>query len=221
MIPTAALDTVLSCCVREERVDYRMLAADPGPLRRYLSAAAMASPERFGRAEQMAFWINTYNACVLEGVLRRPGIKSVLDSVPGQRGFFHEERRIGGRDVTLDVVERDILRKGFHDPRVHFVLNCASASCPRLPAHPLTAGQLDSTLDAAVRRFLADPTKNRREEEGRLELSAIFDWYRSDFVATAGSLQAFVARYWSQGKRPPANPEIRFLPYDWSLNGTW
>src|SRR5262245_18777915 len=90
VVPTAALDTVLVRFAHEGQVDYRSLAADPGALRRYLAAAATARPGSYGRSEQMAFWINTYNARVLDAVLRRPGIESVLDSVPGLPGFFRE-----------------------------------------------------------------------------------------------------------------------------------
>lgn len=221
VVPTASLDSTLARWVHGGRVDYRALAADSGPLRRYLAAAAGAAPERFGRAEQMAFWINTYNARALDGVIRRPGLKSVLDSTAGLPGLFREQRRSGGRDLSLDEIERTILRHGFREPRIHFVLNCASASCPPLPGRALIASTLDSTLNAAARRFLGDRSKNRWGQDRRLELSSIFDWYREDFVAAAGSIAAYVARYWSQGARPTTAAEIRFLPYDWSLNGTW
>src|SRR5262249_37950320 len=129
VVATAALDTVLVRFAHEGRVDYRSLAADPGALHRYLAAAATARPGGYGRSEQMAFWINTYNARVLDAVLRRPGLKSVLDSVAGLPGVFREGRPSGGQTISLDQIER-MLRESFRDARAHFVLNCASASCP-------------------------------------------------------------------------------------------
>ena len=80
---------------------------------------------------------------------------------------------------------------------------------------------LERALDEAARRFLADRGKNRWGADGTLELSSIFDWYRNDFVAAAGSVQAYVARHWTQGPKPTASTPLRFLLYDWSLNGAW
>lgn len=220
-VSSAALDTVLARHVRGGRVDYDALARDRGPLDRYLAAAARAEPDAWPRDEQVAFWVNTYNARVLAGVLAHPGLKSVLDvgkhlGVP-TLGFFHEKRTTAGRPLSLDDIEHGILRARFHEPRLHFVLNCASASCPELPARALRAATLDSSLDAAARAFLRDPVRNRLDGERGLELSSIFKWYRGDFEAAAGSLPAFVARYATV--RP--NRVVRFIGYDWSLNGQW
>jgi hypothetical protein len=158
-------------------------------------------------------------------VIRRPGLESVLDvgkilGVP-TLGFFQEKARSGGRELSLNDIEHEILRKGFHEPRIHFVLNCASVSCPALPARALSGATLDSTLDAAANAFLLDPTKNQIARDSELRLSSIFKWYRSDFEAAAGSLQAFIQRYWKGGGVIGADAPIRFLDYDWSLNGEW
>jgi hypothetical protein len=221
----AAFDTVLARHVVRDRVDYGRLARDRGPLDRYLAAAARANPESWPRNEQIAFWVNVYNARVLEGVLRRPGLESVLDAgkivgVPTMH-FFREKRLTAGRQLSLNDIEHRILRRRFAEPRVHFVLNCASASCPVLPPHPLTSDRLDAQLERAAARFLTDRTRNRIDPERGLELSSIFSWYQSDFRRSAGSVQAFVARHWPGQLRLAAGIPIRYLPYDWSLNGSW
>ena len=224
VISYAPLDSVLALDVRDGRVDYGALARDRGPLTRLLATAYGADPERFSREAQIAFWVNVYNARVLDGVARRPGLRSVLDvgkavGVP-TLGFFHERAVVAGRDLSLDDIEHQILRASFHEPRLHFVLNCASASCPKLPAHALHAASLDSTLDAAAAAFLADPARNRITPGGELQLSSIFKWYRGDFEAAAGSLPAFLARHW-KGAPLRGDEPIHFLAYDWSLNGHW
>ncbi len=219
----AALDTVLRRHRQADLVDYGALAREPGPLRRFLAEAAEADPEQWPREAQIAFWVNVYNARVLDGVIRRPGLASVLDvgrllGIP-TLGFFRERARSAGRSLSLDDIEHGILRRRFGDARLHFVLNCASASCPVLPERALTAATLDSVLDAATAAFLADGTRNRLGDGRALELSEIFKWYRSDFVTAAGSVQAFVARH----TRIPIAPgaPIRHLRYDWALNGRW
>ena len=221
----AALDTVLQAHVHDARVDYGALVRDRGPLERYLEAAGVAHPDAWPRNEQIVFWVNVYNARVLEGVVRRPGLKSVLDvgklvGVP-TLGFFRERAVSGGRKISLNDIEHEILRTGFHEPRIHFVLNCASASCPALPPRALETATLDSTLDAAARAFLLDRSKNQIAPGPELKLSSIFKWYRSDFETAAGSLQVFVQRYWKGAGVVRVDAPIKFLNYDWSLNGHW
>ncbi len=224
VISYAPLDSVFALDVRDGRVDYGALARDRGPLVRLLAASRDAHPERYSRSEQIAFWANVYNARVLDGVARRPGLKSVLDVgkavVVPTLGFFHERAVVAGRELSLDDIEHRILREGFHEPRLHFILNCASASCPKLPARSLRAANLDSTLDAAAAAFLADAARNRITPGGELQLSSIFKWYRDDFEAAAGSLPAFLARHW-KGTPLRGNEPIHFIGYDWSLNGHW
>lgn len=221
----AALDTLLARHLHDGQVDYGALARDRGPLDRFLASTREARPEAWPRAEQIAFWVNVYNARVLEGVIGRPGLKSVLDvgrilGVP-TLGFFREKARSGGRELSLDDIEHRILRRQFREPRVHFVLNCASASCPALPARALEAAALEATLEQATRAFLADRSKNRIEPDGTLALSSLFKWYRSDFESAAGSLAAFVGEHAPGGRAIAPDPRIRFLRYDWALNGHW
>lgn len=222
MVDPAPLDTVLARFVHDGRVNYGGLARDPGSLHRYLAATETATPDRFGRNDQIAFWIDVYNARVLDGVIRHPGLSSVLaaDTAHGGAGFFRHTARSGGRVLSLDAIEQE-LRSRWHEPRVHFALNCASTSCPALPPRALRGARLEAALDAAARGFLADSTKNRWGPDGVLELSAIFQWYGDDFRAAAGSVPAFVARHWTRGSKPTPSAPVRFLPYDWSLNGAW
>jgi len=132
-------------------------------------------------------------------------------------------------DLTLDQIETRARNLG--DPRVHFAVVCASASCPDLRDEPFVAARLDEQLGDQTRRFLRDPSKGLRYDRQANEvwLSSIFKWYAGDF--TGGStLVAFVVRgpvlEWLLPHLDPAlaeeirrrDPAIRFLDYDWSLN---
>ncbi len=221
----AGLDTILARHLRDGQVDYAGLANDRGPLDRYLAATLTAHPEQWPRAQQIAFWVNVYNARVLAGVIAHPGLRSVLDvgktfGVP-TLGFFREQAVTAGRQLSLNDIEHRIVRARFHEPRVHFVLNCASASCPVLPSRALSGATLDSTLEAATLSFLSDPRRNRIDPARGLWLSSIFKWYRADFESSAGSLQTFIERHWSGHEVFGRNLPVRFLDYDWSLNGNW
>ncbi len=153
-----------------------------------------------------------------------------LESVKGVDGFFDaKRRRVAGERLTLDEIEgrgRDL-----GDPRVHFAVVCASASCPDLPAEPLDPARLDRQLDELTRAFLADPDKGLRydDEDNTLWLSSIFKWYAGDF--TGGStLVAYFARgrvlEWVlphvagplRATLAERDPAVKYLDYDWSLN---
>jgi len=221
----AALDSVLESHLHDGRVDYAGLARDRGPLDRYLATSGKAHPDGWSREEQIAFWVNVYNAHVLEGVIRRPGLRSVRDvgrklGVPTGE-FFREKFLVAGKDLSLNEIEHEILRAHFQEPRVHFVLNCASASCPVLAEHPLSGDGLDAELERATARFLTDRSRNHIDPARELGLSSIFKWYGNDFKAAAGSVPEFIERHWPHpGRFAPGLP-VHFLEYDWSLNGTW
>lgn len=221
----AALDTVLRAHLHDGRVNYGELASDRGPLDRYLAATESVKPDTWPRDEQIAFWVNVYNARVLGGVIHHPRLKSVLDvgrtlGVP-TLGFFREQFMVAGQKLSLNDIEHGILRARFHEPRVHFVLNCASASCPVLPEHPLTSAGLEGQLEKAAVRFLTDRSRNHIDPAKSLEVSSIFKWYGDDFKAAAESVQGFIERHWPRKERFAPKLPVRFLDYDWSLNGSW
>ena len=150
-----------------------------------------------------------------------PGIKSIKDiggvfSSPWKQKIA----RLGGRRLSLDNLEHDILRPKFKDPRIHFALNCASRGCPPLLGRPYRGQNLNATLDDVTRDFINDP-KRTVVREDKLYLSKIMDWFGGDFK---NDQVGFVLRYARQGLRDDllkagGELEIEYLDYDWSLNG--
>jgi hypothetical protein len=226
-VDTAAWGQALDLAHHRGGLDYARLAADRSGLDAYLASLAAARPESWGEPERLAFWINAYNAVVTHHVLERyPGLASVRDV----DGFFDELTfRVAGEERTLDEIEERARDLG--DPRVHFAVVCASASCPDLRFEPYVGERLDAQLGEQTRTFLANPAKGLRYDRAANDvwLSSIFKWYAGDF--TGGStLLAYVARgpvlEWvlphvsadlsaELGRR---DPSIRYLDYDWSLN---
>lgn len=208
--------------VHQGRVDYAGLKFEEFLLDDYLDILQEVRPESLPSDERFAFWINVYNAFTLKLVLADyPEVKSIKEI----GGFFTSPWRIelihiGGRDLTLDDVEKGILIPEFGDPRVHFAINCASKSCPPLLAAPYEGAGLDAQLEERARSFVNDPAQYRLE--GRtLWLSRIFKWYDGDF---GGDPAAWV-RSRAEGELArrldalPEPPRVRWLDYDWSLNG--
>ncbi len=214
-------------------VDYAGLARDPSVLDRYLALLASASPDSDpvpfpSSDDQLAYWLNAYNALVVAGVLAR-GVAT--PSVWGDGffgiGFFTAERgALGGRRTSLKALEDDIVRGRFRDPRVHAALNCASLSCPRLPRRAFEGITLQADLDAAMRELVGEERNCRVELATRtLWLSKIFDWFEDDFLAfekargaPTPTVVGYVNRYRAHDAQVPPGLRLRFVAYDKALN---
>ncbi len=203
------------------RVDYDRMKSDPR-LAAYVTALSSFDPETLPtRAAKLAFWINAYNALAVHGVVSRwPGLKSVSDAGP-DFGFFKEKvYTVGGRRLSLDEIEHEIIRKQFGEPRIHAALNCASVSCPPLRAEAFVAERLEAQLDAQFRAFARDPVRNRIDPvTGAVALSSIFDWFKADF----GGVARYLAPYLDAPQAAALSAaetagRVTFLPYDWALN---
>lgn len=160
----------------------------------YLAAVSAYSPEatpgRFPhRSDELAYWLYAYNAYVIRSILDNWPLDSVTDihapieAVKGL-GFFYQQRFLfGGTAYSLYAVENHIIRPTYKDPRIHFVLNCASASCPVLRPELPTGGELEVLMDDATLDFVSD-TRNVRvdHEQRKVTVSTIFKWYKKDFI---------------------------------------
>ena len=216
---------------------YAALQTQRGALKGVLDAFSAVSPtayDRWSAAQKLAFLINAYNAFTVELILTRyPDLKSIKDlgsfvQSPWKKKFFH----LLGQERSLDEVEHEMIRAPgvFDDPRIHVAVVCASIGCPMLRNEAFVAERLDAQLDDAMRRFLADRSRNRYDAgSGVLSVSKIFDWYRKDFERGHkgyDSLQTLFARHAELlGTTPQAQAELRagryklsFLDYDWALN---
>jgi len=202
-------------------VNYRDFLRDSAELNAYLHSLESAHPndKSWTRAEQMAYWINAYNAYTVQLVLRHYPVRSIKDI---RRGIAFVNSvwdlkfiRIQGYTYDLNNIEHNILRAVFRDARIHAAINCASYSCPPLRNEAYTSERLNTQLDEAMRRFINDPLRNRVHAQGA-QLSRIFRWFSGDFERDAGSLRAYINRY----AHTPLSPKapIEYLPYDWSLN---
>ncbi|MHC4730969.1 MAG: DUF547 domain-containing protein [Planctomycetota bacterium] len=210
--------------VARVRVDYRALAGS-AEWRRLVVSLAAAKPQALAtRDERMSFWIDVYNILAMDLVARNLPLESIRDLGSFLRPVWKREAgRVGGRAVTLHEIEHEILRP-MGDPRIHAAIVCASTSCPSLRREPWSPASLDTELDAAVRRFLADRDKGLRidRDAGTVHLSKIFDWFEEDFE-TSGGVLAFVGRHAPAAAREwlthrADDPALRFMHYDWRLN---
>lgn len=227
----SAWTAILRRYVTGGSVDYAAIRrTGRGETRAYLRSLESVCPsdvESFTRAQKLAFWINAYNAYTVELILDHYPLTTIrsIGLLPGAafREEFIELPHRGSRPMSLNDIEHGILRREFHEPRIHFAIVCASKSCPRLRSEAYRADVLDAQLDDAARSFIRDPEKNRFEAGTRtLYLSPIFEWFREDFERDGTTLTAFVAQFADHemaNATSSGDVPVRFLDYDWSLNG--
>lgn len=195
------------------QVDYKGFMADSTALNAYLNTLLRNVPGPAApKEEQLAFYINLYNAATVKLILNNYPLKSIKDiKNPWERDWIP----LAGKLISLGYLEHQILRK-MGEPRIHFAINCASNSCPKLANIAYSPVLLESQLEEATRGFIRDSTRNQLGSE-HLELSQIFNWYKKDFTKD-GSLSEYIAPYARASIRPSA--KITYLKYDWNLNET-
>ena len=215
-------DDVLKKYVNEKGwVDYAGLKKDRVKFDQYLSLLRNNHPkDSWSRNEQVAYWINAYNAFTLELILKHyplDGIKDIGSMIqipfvntPWDIKFIEIE----GKEYDLNNIEHDFLRDKFEESRIHFAVVCASYSCPRLFRDAFFPETLNEQLNAAAINFINDPRKNKvgKSEVG---LSKLFSWYGGDFKKKT-SLIEYLNQY--SKVKIADDADISFLDYDWSLN---
>jgi hypothetical protein len=207
--------------VKPGGVDYTGFKTEEDRLDQYLKVLKDTDPEKLSRNEQYAYYINAYNAWTIKLILSGyPDVKSIKDfgtilKSPWQKKWVH----INAEVITLDDVEHNILRPRFKDPRVHFAINCAAASCPPLRAEPYRGQTLDQQLDDSTRAFVNNENSYRLDGNN-LFVSRIFNWFSEDF--SNGALEFYLKYAEGNLKEKLASQkdtlEVKYLHYDWSLN---
>ena len=193
------------------QVDYASLKKQPGALLGYLDHLSDYPPAPdWSRADSLAYYINLYNAATVKLILEHYPVSSIKD-IPNP--WTSKVVRIGDDRISLGNLEHRILRK-MDEPRIHFAINCASFSCPKLWNHAFTAEAMESQLELVTKDFINDPVLNELGAD-TWALSQIFNWYKGDFKADGG-VQNYIAGYADIEKKDKI--KVAYKKYDWSLN---
>jgi hypothetical protein len=193
--------------------------ADKAALQAYLDRLQATDVDRLTRDQQMAFWINLYNAATVDLILDNYPVKSIRElGVPVIGPWKIKRLTVGGRRLSLDDVEHGILRPIWRDVRIHYAVNCAAIGCPNLAMRAYTAENLEAMLEAGARAYVNSPRGFARVG-GKLVASSIYAWYRSDWGSDAEVLAH--ARRYATGETASLLRTARRIDghrYDWSLN---
>jgi Protein of unknown function, DUF547 len=235
-------DQLLDLYVRNGDVYYRALRSDRAKLDGYINLLATASVAKASRQDQIAFWLNAYNALVLRTVIDHYPIQARSSQYPAKSirqipgAFERLPHRVAGRTLTLDQIEREVLPE-FRDPRVYFALGRGAAGSGRLRSEAFLPARIEEQLaDVAAECVTRAQCLSIDREAGKVNASSIFSWRESDFSAALATAAppAFASRApieraiiaFVMPKLLPIEKEMLeknsfqfvYTPFDWTLN---
>jgi hypothetical protein len=188
------LDQILDTNVRDGLVYYRALKSDRGRLDRYIASLNVTSAvyQGWSKAQQMAFWVNAYNAFVLKTVIDNYPLRGTIRQLPG--AFDKTSFRAAGRTVTLDQIEKAILPE-FKEPRLFLALGRGAVGSGRLRSEAYTADRLDKQLADIQAEFVTNRYLYRFDRlANEMSITPILSWREADFVAAYDKADPIFAR---------------------------
>jgi len=207
-------------------VDYISLSKKPENLDLYISELAKADADSLSNYEYLALMLNAYNAFTLKLIIEHQGIESIKDISSAKR-WDDKRWNVGDKTLSLNEIEHDIIRKRYGEPLVHFALVCAAKSCPKLRNEPFTGSKLLFQLNDQAAHFFSQQQNFRWDaDSNKVYLSEILDWFRYDFAENERGVVEYAVSYIdpqaAEGiKGSNENLKIKYISYDWSLNGKW
>lgn len=210
------------------RFDYGgVTEADRATLAAYIDQLEAVAVSDLNRDEQLAYWLNLYNAVTIDVVLDHYPVDTIqdIDISPGlfaSGPWGRDLVTVEGQALSLNDVEHGIIRPVWNDPRIHYGVNCASIGCPDLLARPFSGANLDELLDAGARGYVNDPRGVSFEAVGDIIASKIYLWFEDDFGEDDADILAHLRRYAEPAlrQRLAEARDIDGHEYDWSLNDT-
>ena len=194
--------------------EWKNNAADMQAIQAVVDGISKESVSGLDKRQQLAFYINAYNAWILHEALGKYPTKSVKDTF---FTFFTGKRiKVAGQETSFNALEKETIRSKFNEPRIHFALNCASRSCPPLNREAFTSVKLDEQFEKLAKGYVNSEKGVKYSPASKTaELSKIFDWYKDDFKAEGGPL-AFINK--RRAMLIPNDAKISYQDYDWGLN---
>jgi hypothetical protein len=203
-------------------VNYKGFQKDEKELNAYLELLSKNPPsDKWSKNDQLAYWINAYNAYTIRLILDHYPVKSIKDigskikipfvTTPWAKKFI----KIGDETISLDNIEHGTIRKKFNDPRIHFALVCAAVSCPKLRNEAFVGSRLEAQLNDQGVDFLNDPAKNVITSK-QASLSKILDWYGDDFEKNGNTLEAWINKF--AKTKLTTDTKVSYMDYNWALN---
>ena len=198
------------------KVNYEGFVKDKDELLKYIKELQSFHKDvsSWGKNKRLAYWINIYNAVTVKLITDNYPLKSIQD-LNGGKAWDLKLIDLGGVSYTLNVIENKIIRSKYNEPRIHFAVNCAAKSCPKIMNRAWTEDNIERYLAKQTKAFVANSTENNISIN-KVELSKIFDWYKADFGGNNTKLIEFINKY--SDVKVNDNATVTFKEYNWELN---
>jgi len=227
-------DDLLNKYVEGDKVNYKGLIKEKDDLFKFTDQLAKISPDSHKEMfplpnDKLTYWINAYNAYILETIVKDYPVKSIKDINFIGVTIWLNKNLLGGEKISFKSLEDDIIRERFKDPRIHFAINCASASCPPLINEAYLPEKLNEQIDRSTKKFVNNKYNFKVDENKKvIYISAIFDWYEDDFIdwlkleypkIKNPEILDYIKIYYNDTiKTEWFEFDIEINDYDWSLN---
>lgn len=206
-------------------IDYAHLSQhDLHLLKKYIDTMAQINIDNYNRHEQLAYWINVYNALTVQTVTNYYPI-STIQEINISPGLFSVGPwganliTIKNISLSLDDINNRIIRPIWNDPRTHYALNNATIGAPNLSKKSYQGVLLEQQLNDAASNYI-NSLRGVQAIDGALIISKIYDWYEEDF----GGTKQDVIHHLMQFAKEPLLSELKLMNtidsyiYNWHIN---
>jgi len=206
-------ERILDKYITSDGVKYKKLKSKDEAALNAITTAIGNEKASGSDADQLAYYLNAYNAWMLKKAVDAYPVESLLNT--DKEVYKRKDIKVGGKVMSLDILEHEVIREKFEEARIHFALNCASKGCPALDKKAFQGATLDAHLHSLTADFL-NSSNGAKQKGNTLHLSQLFDWFAKDFKGASpdGTVIGFVKQY----KKVSGSPQISFLDYSWELN---
>jgi hypothetical protein len=208
-------------------VDYAHLTKeDYDLLQSYINKMSKIDIDNYNRNEQLAFWINLYNALTVQIIASYYPVGSIeeINISPGLFSIGPWGKKliiVGGSNLSLDEIQNRIIRPVWNDQRALYAIHNGSIGAANLSKKAYQGTALDEALDEAAFGYI-NSLRGAQVIEGSLIVSKIYDWFSEDF----GGTKQNVITHLKQFAREPLRSQLKHVNdidsyvYNWHLNST-
>lgn len=206
-------------------IDYAHLTpTDLASLNKYIQELSQIDIDDYNRQEQLAYWINLYNALTVQTVAKYYPVANIQE-ISISPGLFSVGPwganliTIKNTALTLDDIHNRIIRPIWNDSRTHYAINNATIGAPNLAKHAYQGDLIDKQLNESSRQYI-NSLRGAQVIEGKLIISKVYDWFEEDFGGTKNG----VIKHLYQFATEPLLSQLKHTnsidsyTYNWHIN---
>lgn len=151
-------------------------------LKSYIESMEKIDPRYHSYDEQLAYWLNLYNAITVSALIDAKNFDSVKN---------HREKnvvKVAGKDLSQRDIAEDILMPIWQDSSLYFLLSCAALDCPPVPHEVFTPANARKQASPAMRAYM-NGAEGLRLESGTLYLPRAFEYFSTYYDTPSAMLK--------------------------------